>query len=85
VRVPETAPAASRNLDGLAGHHEIGEELACPVFVDRGAWRHVEEQVIAGGAVPPCPLAAAAARRPEMVLEAEVAKGRLSGIDAKDH
>ena len=83
MRVAEAAAPAAGDHRGLAGHDEVGEQAARLVVECRRARRDVEVQVVAGRAVAPGPLAAAAGRRPEVVLVAEVAERRLAGVDAE--
>ena len=77
----EATPATARDRDRLAGHHEIGDKTVRLVLVHGRPGRHVEDQVVAGGAVTTSALSATAARRAEVVLVAKVAERRLAGID----
>ncbi len=83
VRVAEAAAAAARDHRLLAGGDEVGDQRAGLVVEDGRAGRDVEDEVVAGLAVAPRPLAAAAGRRLEVVLIPEVAQRRLAGIDAQ--
>ena len=60
VGVAETAASAARDHRVLADGDEVRQELAGLVGVDRGAGRHVEDQVVAG----PCRGAARCVPRP---------------------
>ena len=62
---------------------EVGEQLAGGVVVDRRARRDGQGQVVAGLAVAARARPAAAGRRLEVVLVAEVAERRLAGVDAQ--
>ena len=83
MRVAEpSAPAASHH-GALADGHQVREQLARLVAVDRRARRNVEDQVVAGPTVTPRARAAAAGGRPVVALLGEVAQGGLAGIDAQ--
>ena len=81
VGVAEAAPPAAGDHRGLADRHEVGDQGTGLVVVDGRAGRNVEDEVVAGLAVPPGARAAAAGRRPEVVPVVEVAQRRLAGID----
>ena len=81
VRVAEAAAATAGDHRLLAGRDEVGEERARLVVEDGGPGRDVEDQVVAGLAVPPGPRAAATRGRLEVVAVLEVAQRRLAGID----
>ena len=81
MRVPEAASSAAGDHRALADRNEIGDQRARFVLVDRGAGRHVEDEVVTGLAVPARLRAATAGRRPEVVAVVEVAERRLAGID----
>ena len=75
------APATPRDHRGLPDRDQVGQQLAGVVVQDGGPRREREDEVLARGTVSARPLAATARRRLEVVLEAEVAEGRLAGID----
>ena len=82
MRVAEAAASAPRDHRLLADLRR-GRRASSPVAssktaVPGGTARH---EVVAGLAVAPRPLAAAAGRGLEVVAVAEVAEGRLAGID----
>ena len=81
VDVAEAAAPAAGDHRVLADRDEVGHQGAGLVVIDRGAGRHVEDQVVARLAVPPRAGAATAGRRPEMVPVVEVAQGGLPGVD----
>ena len=83
MRVAQTAAAAAGDHRLLADGHEVGDQRAGLVVDDGGPGRDVEDEVVAGLAVPPRAGAAAARRRLEVVAVLEVAQGRLAGIDAQ--
>ena len=62
---------------------EVGDQLAGRVVEDGRPGRDVEDEVVAGLAVPPRALAAAAGVGLEVVLVLEVAERRLAGVDAQ--
>jgi hypothetical protein len=83
MRVAETAAPAARDHRLLSYGHEVGQELAGLVAIDRGPGRNVEDQVVARLAVTAGTRAAATGRRPEMVSVAEIAERRLARVDTK--
>ena len=85
MRVAEAAAATARHDRLLAGRNEIGEERARLVLQHGSPGRDVEDEVVAGLAVPPGPCAAPTRGRLEVVAVLEVAERRLSGIDAEVH
>ena len=81
VRVAEAAATAAGDHRTLADRDEVRHERAGLVVVDRRARRDVEDQVVAGLAVPSRLRAAAARASPGSGAGIEVAQGRLAGID----
>jgi hypothetical protein len=83
VDVPQTATPPARGHDRLASRHEVRDQRACGIVVHGRARRDVEDQVVAGLAVPARALAPAAGRRSKVVPVLEVAQGRLARVDAQ--
>ena len=84
VRVAQAAAAAARHGRLLARRDQVGDEGARGVLDDRGAGRDLEQQVLAGLAVPARLRAAAAGLGLEMVAVLEVAQRRQAGVDANE-
>jgi hypothetical protein len=81
VDVAEAAAPAARDHDLLVGRDEIAEQLSGGVLIDRRPGRYREDQVVTGPAVALRARASPAGDRPEVVGVAEVAEGRLAGVD----
>ena len=81
VLVAEAAAPAPGDHRRLADGDEIGDQGPGRIVVDGRARRDGKDQVRAGLAVTPRPLAATSAGSLEVVAVLEVAKGRLAGID----
>ena len=90
VDVAAAAHAAVCHGDALAVVGKVGHELAgflgfLEVFVDHGAHRHLEHQIVARGAVHAAALAVRAALCLEVVLEAIVDQRGHAGIGFEHH
>ena len=90
VDVAAATHAAVCHGDALAVVGKVGHELAgflgfLEVFVDHGAHRHLEHQIVARGAVHAAALAVRAALCLEVVLEAIVDQRGHAGIGFKHH
>ena len=81
--VAQPAAPAAGDHHPLAGGHEVGDQVTAALVEDAGPRRHGQLQLRPGLAMPPRSTAAAPGPGLEVVLEAEVGEGRLSGIDAQ--